>query len=271
MLPFSVAIVQMNSTPDKAANMTVASQLISDALQQGARLVVLPEVFNCRGSHAPGFQTETIPGPSTESLMQLARQYTGWIIGGISEKVPGDSRAYNTCVVINPKGEIATRYRKIHLFDTALTVPPIRESALFLSGNTPVIAEIEGIKVGLSICYDLRFPELFQFYMKKGVHAVVVPSSFTIPSGELHWEILLRARAIETQCYVLAPNQTGVGTCGIPTFGNSMIVDPLGRILCRASADEITLLKADLDFDILHHIRSKMPLLDHKRQGLFGV
>ena len=267
MDPINVAVIQMNSTPDKQKNIRDACTFATQAFDEGAHWVVFPEVTNCRGSDRNRCTLDPIPGDSTRPLCAIAKSYKRWIILGVSEKIDHEERAHNTCVVINPQGDIEARYHKLHLFDTDLTNPPIRESAFFKPGQVPVIASIDGIKVGLSICFDVRFPHLYQHYVSQGAHVLVVPSSFTVPSGELHWEVLLRARAIETQCFVIAPNQTGIGACNVPTFGNSMIIDPLGRILARAPQEGTGVTIATLDFSILENIRQKMPLSIHKKQG----
>ncbi len=264
-----IALIQLNAGSDKKKNLDAALRLTCEAIRNKARFILLPEVFNYRGKPDAqnGFHSiaENIPGPSTEPLMILARANRVFILAGsIYEKVTGEKKVYNTSVLINDKGKIAARYRKIHLFDARLGKKIIREPQFFLSGKNPVTASVGGFKAGLSICYDLRFPDLYKHYAKAGAQILCVPSSFTATTGEAHWEILLRARAIENLCYILAPNQFGKTPAGIETYGNSMVVDPWGKILARASGANTSgarqeILYADIDKKTLLESRKKLP------------
>ena len=188
--------------------------------------------------------------------------------GSIYEPIEGSKKVYNTSVLIDEHGEITGVYRKIHLFNVNLNGTRIIESLVFDAGEKPVIGTCFGLNVGMSICYDLRFPELFRHYSNEGVELMVCPASFTFPTGEAHWEILCRARAIENQCYFLAPNQTGVGAGKIASFGTSMVVDPWGTVIGKASTDRTEIITVDLDLSELRRRRKETPFLKHRMIGL---
>ena len=182
------------------------------------------------------------------------------------EKSPLRQKAFNTSILFDTAGTIIARYRKIHLFQLRInnhTV--IREAACFLPGNTRVCVPLPFCKAGLSICYDLRFPDLYRALAKKGATVFFVPSAFTFETGRLHWEVLLRARAIENQAYILAPNQYGYNPLGYKDYGHSMIINPLGEVLCRASDHEDVLI-AELNFNFLKTVRKNLPVLEHVRK-----
>jgi len=260
-----VGIVQLNAGLDYQANMAKAQSLVMEGIQKGAKLVALPEVFAYRGpregvlSHA-----ESIPGPTTKVFQKIAKDHgVSILLGSIIEKVKGQDRVANTSVLIDEEGKIQVCYRKMHLFDVQVDRHPIRESDTFLPGTLPSLGEVGDYKVGLSICYDLRFPELYRYYAAKGAKILCVPSSFTKPTGTAHWEVLVRARAVENLCFVLAPNQHGLANGGVPTYGNSLIVNPWGQILAKGSPDGEEVLVADLDGVSQRDLRSQFPVLDH--------
>jgi len=261
------AAVQLASDDNKERNVARAVKFVKQAISAGAELVVLPETFNYRGDAkdlAP--IAEEIPGKSLLPLIDLAKKHSVWILAGsVYEKARNSTKPYNTSVLIDNSGDIVAKYRKIHRFDISIDGKEILESKRNLAGKEIVVAEIDGIKVGLSVCYDVRFPELYRKYSEKGVELICIPSSFTAPTGEAHWEVLVRARAIENQCFVIAPNQSGVGAGGVRTFGNSMIVDPWGRIMTRAAQDSEEVIYANLDLAELHETRKNLPALEHRR------
>ncbi len=261
------AAVQLSSGADKVANIARAVELTKQAIAHKARLIVLPETFDYRGDRAdPGPASEEIPGESLLPLIELARQHGLWIVAGsFHEKYAGFAKPYNTSVLIDNRGRITAKYRKIHLFDTSIGGKSISESSCYTPGKKGVVSSIDGIKVGLSICYDVRFPELYREYSANGAELLTIPSSFTTPTGEAHWEVLVRARAIENQCFVVAPNQSGIGSGSIATYGNSMIVDPWGRVLARASNQAEEVVCADLNFDELRQVRQTLPALQHRK------
>ena len=263
------AVVQMESGPDKRHNIARAIALTSRAIDGGATLIALPETFDYRGSSS-GFQesAEALPGSAVEPLVALARQHRVWIVAGsVHESDAAGGMPFNTSVLISPHGDMAARYRKIHLFDIVIGDKSVTESSKYQRGDEVVVTDAAGVKLGLTICYDLRFPELYRLLADAGAEVICIPSSFTAPTGEAHWEVLVRARAIENQCFVLAPGQAGVGAGGIATYGNSMIVDPWGRVLARASSQGEEVISAKLDFDEMADIRRRLPALDNRKSA----
>lgn len=257
----------MASGPDRAANVERAGELVREAAGRGARLVVLPEVFSFRGDRlAEPAHVESIPGPTTEAMARLARE-TGVVLcaGSILEGVDGDARAYNTCCVFDADGRLAARYRKLHLFDVDLPGRvSVRESDARQSGDEVVTVPTALGVLGLSICYDLRFPELYRRLQRGGAEVLVVPSAFTFPTGAAHWEVLCRARAIENQCYLVAPDQTGTSPHGFADYGHSLIVDPWGTVLAQAG-DGVGIVTAEVDLEYLRQVRRQLPCLTHAR------
>ena len=267
-----VAAIQMRSTPDTSANIAAADGLLRRASAEGADLAVLPEVFPYLGRSAGRTAAaEPLPGgPASQMLGAAARETGMWVTGGIIER-DGD-RIYNTSPLFDRAGELVAVYRKIHLYDVELPgQPPFRESATFTPGEQVVTYPTEAARIGLSICYDLRFPELYRALMVAGAHVVTVPAQFQFQTGVDHWEVLLRARAVENQCFMVAAGQWG--TYGDPekgrrSYGNSMIVDPWGRVLARAGDEGAAVLVADLDMTELRRIREILPALQHRRLGI---
>jgi predicted amidohydrolase len=262
-----VAAIQMASGPDKAANLEKAAHLIRLAAARGAHLIALPEVFNWRGKRDDeSAAAEALDGPTLTLMARLARELqTHLVAGSITEHAPGQSRRYNTSVMFGPDGGRLAVYRKIHLFDVDLPGRvTIKESDAKIPGAEVVTADSAFGTVGLTICYDLRFPELYRRLAFAGARIVTIPSAFTFPTGEAHWDVLIRARAIENQCYVIAPAQFGPNVHGFSDYGNSMIVDPWGRVLARAS-DQEGVVAAPLDMAYLERVRRELPSLAHAR------
>jgi deaminated glutathione amidase len=263
-----VALVQLDAGADVAANVASAAGMADMAAAEGARLVALPEYLQFRGPD-DGYRASarSIPGPWTEPFSDVARRRDAWILVGSLAETSGDpARPYNTSVLIAPDGSIDATYRKIHLFDVAVEDGPVdRESDRVSPGDRAVLAEIDGVRIGLSICYDLRFPELYRALAVAGAEVLTVPANFTERTGRDHWEILLRARAIENGAYVLAPSQIG-GPPGQPAFGRSMIVDPWGTVIAQAS-DRVGIVAAELDLGRVRSIRSQIPALANRRPG----
>lgn len=264
---FRVAAIQLSSGEDKKSNIERAVKLSEEAAGEGAQLIALPETFDYRGdSEKVSSIAEVLPGPAIRPLMVLARQRSVWVLAGsVHEKAPDVSRPFNCSVLISPDGGIAAKYRKIHLFDMWLEDSSVEESRYYGAGDRPVVSQVNGMRVGLSICYDVRFPELYRLYTREPVDLITIPSAFTAATGEAHWEVLVRARAIESQCFVLAPNQYRVDTADVPCYGNSMIVDPWGRVLARGSSDHEETLYADLDLAEIGRVRSRIPALQNRR------
>ena len=247
-----IALIQLNAQTNKSKNISEAVGLVREAIKKNAKLIVLPEVFNFRGrlktrAHLQSVG-ELIPGESIKPLMDLARKYKVYILAGsVYEKVKKSSKLFNTSVLIDPRGRIKTKYRKIHLFDALLGRKKIKESEKFCAGNKLSVAEVRDFKVGMAICYDLCFPSMFEDYANLGVEVICLPSAFTATTGRAHWEILVRARAIENLCYVLAPNQIGEGEGGVRCYGHSLVVGPWGEILAQGSEDKEEVLLADIN------------------------
>jgi len=267
----NVAIIQMNSRDDKRANIATALDLIDRAAATGARLVALPEVWPYLGpDDVVRDQAETIPGPITEVLAQRARRHGIYIHGGsIYESRPGDPGMYNTTFVLDPMGEIIARYSKIHMYDVVLDgVAEYQESATVTPGDEIAITEIDGIQVGLTICYDLRFPELFRILALKGAQAITLPAAFTLMTGKDHWEPLIRARAIENELYMIAPAQWGTHPPGKWCYGRSMIVDPWGTVVTTAS-DGVGIANAIVEPSRVEAVRRQIPSLTNRRPGAY--
>ncbi len=264
-------VVQMNSQKDVDTNLQVAEQLIKQASEQKARLVVLPEMFACLGVVGQ-YQLAEDRFTDHDVLAKLAswsKTYQIFLVAG-SVPIASDNdtkKVYATSIVFSPEGKQLAAYEKIHLFDAQVSDEKgaYQESNTFLPGTAAQSLELENIKLGLTICYDLRFPELFQFYMGQGCEVISVPSAFTYETGKAHWEILLRARAIETQSYILAANQVGTHEDGRRTWGHSMIVAPTGEILAEVTQDKPGLAMAEIDLGLLIKCRDNMPLSKHKR------
>jgi predicted amidohydrolase len=256
-----VAIVQMNSGDDKAANITAAMAGIERAAAMGARLVSLPEVWTNLGpDEGNAAAAETIPGPLTDQLGATARDLGIYLhAGSMLERVEGEDRLYNTTVVFDPTGAIVGAYRKIHMFDVDLVeATSYRESATIAPGDEIVTVEIDGVTVGLTICYDLRFPELFRILTLRGADIIMLPAAFTLATGRDHWEPLIRARAIENQVFMVAAGQVGTHPPGHWCYGRSMIVDPWGVVMAQAS-DAPTVITATLDLTQLERVRRQVP------------
>lgn len=259
-----IAAIQLGATADKARNLEKAVDFVRRAIDRRARLIALPEVFIFRGRSRSRADVrgvaETIPGESLKPLLALAGKYRVFILAGsIYEKAAGMDKAYNTSVFIDDRGTIKAKYRKIHLFEAILGNKRIREADCFVAGRRVVMARAKEFKIGLSICYDLRFPEMYRRYAALGAHAVCVPSAFTHETGKAHWEVLLRARAIENRCYVFAPNQVGKSGHGVRHYGHSLIVGPWGEVLAAASGNKEEIIYAQLNLSDIKTARKKMP------------
>jgi len=259
------AVVQLNSTNEKARNLGAAERLVRAAAADGAELVALPEKWNLLAAGeelAAG--AEALDGPSLSAARGWARELGVHLLAGsISERGP-EGKAFNTSVLIGHDGEDVATYRKIHMFDVDVGGVAYRESAHEEPGGEIVTADVAGATIGLSVCYDLRFPELFRILVVRGARLLTIPSAFTLATGRDHWEVLLRARAIENQAFVLAPNQVGEAPPHFSSNGRSMIVDPWGVVLATAP-DEECFVAAELDFAAQERVRESLPSLAHRR------
>lgn len=264
------AAIQLNSDGNVERNLVTSAELIKQAAEQGAQLVVLPENFAIFGQtdHDKLAVKETIGhGPIQLFLGDQAKQHHLWIVGGtIPIAVEHSEKVQAACCVYNPMGECVAVYNKIHLFDVELTDvgERYRESDTLLAGNEVVIAPSPFGAMGLSICYDLRFPELYRTMTQQNAHIFVIPAAFTDTTGAAHWEVLLRARAIENQCFVIAANQTGPLESGRSAYGHSMIIDPWGTVIARTDETPNHVVLAELNLDQQSHLRGTFPCLSHR-------
>jgi deaminated glutathione amidase len=261
-----IALIQTDAGPDPERNFARAAELAETAAGAGARLVALPEYLQYRGPD-DGYRASArpIPGPFTEPFAEIARRHGCWILAGsLAETSDDPARPFNTSALLGPDGEIAARYRKIHLFDVAVDAGPVDvESARVGGGRDTVVADVDGAKLGLSICYDLRFPELYRTLALAGAEILAVPSNFTERTGRDHWEVLLRARAIENGAWVIAPSQIG-GPPGQPAYGHSMVVDPWGIVVAQAP-DRESIVHAKIDTDRVAAVRRQIPVLANRQ------
>jgi predicted amidohydrolase len=265
-----VACVQINSSPSKAENLERMEPLVVRAAATGADLVLLPEKWNGLGSHEILLDVaEPLDGGETvEAMSRWAQTHGVTLVGGsIAERREGRDKLSNTCVVFDPDGEVAAVYRKIHMFDVEVGGVVYRESETEEPGDGPVSCEVEGWRLGLTVCYDLRFPELYRILAVEGAELVTVPAAFTLFTGKDHWELLLRARAVENQCYVVAANQWGVVE-GKASYGRSSIVDPWGVVLAQA-ADGDGVVSAELDRAHMERIRRSVPSLANRQPAAY--
>ena len=272
-----IAVLQMNSGCDEKANLTQAEALIDTAVRQGAKLIFLPENFALLGIDNPypaGLREANNASPDTlrHWLSAVTRRYSVWLVAGsipMANRPDGNMlsrRVRAVCWVYNDQGEEVARYDKIHLFDVDVTdsYGSYRESDTVEPGADVVVVDTPCGRLGLSICYDLRFAELYEQLRRKGAELISVPSAFTAVTGKAHWEVLLRARAIETQCYIIAPNQCGAHSEKRASWGHSMIVDGWGDVVACLE-DEPGIVWADVDLEGLAELRQRMPISQHHR------
>lgn len=275
----SIAAIQMTSGTDIAHNLAMAERLIAAAADQGAVLAVLPENFAVFDSTAllAAAEQEHAHQRFSELLAAWSKRYGLWLVGGTlpfrtrlpgGEMVPGN-RVRTRSLVYSPLGQCAAAYDKIHLFDVDVADAhgSYRESDAIEPGTTPVVASLPWARLGMTICYDLRFPELFSYLVHHGATLISVPSAFTYVTGQAHWLPLLRARAIETQCFIVAPNQVGENRPNRRTWGHSCIISPWGEILAVQEEGEGVVM-ASVDFSEVDELRKKMPVIQHKRFGI---
>lgn len=265
-----VSIIQINSGSNKDENLKKVSALLEKAMQAKPDLICLPEVFNLRAAREQSIsEAEVIQdGKSTALLQEFAKANKVWISNGSLFELAKDALPYNTSILINDNGEVVETYRKNHLFKASFTNQEVDESHKSQACSKTCVASFikNDLKlgIGMSICYDLRFPELYRKYAKQKAQIILVPSSFAKRTGEAHWEPLLRARAIENQCFVIAANQWGTVN-DLETYGNSMIIDPWGKILAKASSNQDQIISAELDIQYLNKVRESLPVLEHMK------
>ena len=268
------AAIQLNAQNHLDENIVAAEQLLERAGSEGAQFAVLPELWTYLGPYS-GYDKagQTLTGPAITMLQEKARKYSMIVNGGsIVERHPHlEGKFYNTSVLINREGAIVATYRKIHLFDVELANGDKHaESERIVAGDQLVTVEIDGITFGLAICYDLRFPELFRALKLRGAQILLLPASFTLHTGRDHWEILVRARAIENQCYVVAAGQVGTSQPGKESFGRSMIVDPWGLVLAQAQ-DLPTVILTDIHLEQIERVQKQIPCMEHRAPHVYKL
>jgi predicted amidohydrolase len=266
------AAVQLNSTADPAVNLVAADRLTRLAAGDGASLIVLPEKWTAIGPDTELLAAaETLDGPAISWARATARELgVDLVAGSILERLPGLEKLANTSVHVDPRGEVKAVYRKVHMFDVQIGERSYRESDVEEPGEEIVVSETaQGVELGLSICYDLRFPEVFRILAVRDARVIALPSAFTLPTTRDHWEVLVRARAIENQTFLLAANQVGAHPGGFHSGGRSMIVDPWGVVLAQAPDREGHII-ADLDLERQRETRERLPALANRRPDVYG-
>lgn len=264
------AAIQMASSTSVTANLHEAEKLIKESAKAGAKLVALPENFALMGEtefDKIACKEADDVGPIQSFLAEMASKYSLWIVGGtIPLEAADENKIMAACLIFNDQGERVGRYDKIHLFDVSVpdSDEEYRESDTIACGDRDLVIDTPFGKLGIAICYDLRFPEMFREMVSRGMEILIIPAAFTEATGAAHWELLLRARAVENLCYVVAPNQGGFHLNGRRTFGHSMIIDPWGVVLdCYKTGGGF--VSADIDIEKLHRVRAAFPVLQHRR------
>ncbi len=265
-----IAALQMVSTPDVDRNLAVAGELVAEAAAAGAGLAVLPEYFCLMGRSDRDKLAVAEPagdGPIQRMLAEAARAHGLWLVGGtLPVRIDGrDDRVTNTNLVFSPEGQLVARYDKTHLFRYDNGREHYDEGRTLVAGTAPVAFAAGRLRVGLSVCYDLRFPELYRALMRPPCDLLCVPSAFTWPTGNAHWELLLRARAVENQCYVIAAAQGGTHENGRRTFGHSLIVDPWGEVVAMRDEEGAGVVLGEVDAERIASVRLQLPALAHRR------
>lgn len=260
------AAIQLNSGADKKKNLGLAERLAREAARSKAELVVLPEKFNLIGDpERLRAGAERIDGPTATWAAGISRELGIWLLAGsFAELVSEDELLRNTSLLFGPDGELHASYRKIHMFDVEVEGKQYRESATEAPGTEIVLAGAGDLPLGMSVCYDLRFPELYRILAVRGARAFALPAAFTVPTGQAHWEVLIRARAIENQAFVIAAGQVGAHPDGFESYGHSVIVDPWGVVLASCSTEEQAVI-ADLDLAEQDRVRERLPSLANRR------
>ncbi|WP_394920826.1 carbon-nitrogen hydrolase family protein [uncultured Robinsoniella sp.] len=271
---FTAAAIQLDTKSNAEENLHNAVELIREAAERGARLIAMPETVNYIGPEYEKF-AECIPeGHTFKVFAEQAKKYRVWLhCGSIYEKNEdaNDRRPYNTTMIINPAGELAAKYRKLHPFDVTIAEGPVvRESDVNCPGNQIVTVDTGEVgHLGLSVCYDMRFCELFRIMALKGAQILIIPANFTVNTGKDHWEVLLRARAIENGCYVIAPGQIGIKP-SYQAYGKTMIIDPWGNVVAMAS-DKTGVITAEIDLEYLQSVRSQVFTLENRRSDVYQL
>lgn len=269
---FTVAAVQMRSTHDRDRNLDIAEAFAAEAADRGADLIAFPEnVADVRAERSVGSPPEPLDGPTAQRFSAMALRHRVWILAGtIALRIPRGRKRYNASILFAPDGSVAAVYRKMHLFDVAIPGrAEFRESSLVKAGDAPVVAATPLGVLGLSVCYDLRFPELYRRLVLAGATVLFVPSAFTAFTGRAHWTALLRARAIENLAYVVAPAQWGLHHAGRRSYGHTSVIDPWGKVVAELESGTGVVL-ARIDLTRVARLRRELPVLTHVRRELLG-
>ena len=266
MSKFLMAVIQIDSQADKQANLEKVGRFIDEAASHGAQFVAMPEnVHYCGPKEGTFASAEPVPGPMSEFFSAKARQHGIWLhCGSIGEVIPGETKLYNTTLLYDPQGDLACQYEKIHMYDVEIkNGPSTRESDTKKPGDRIVVCDTDFCKIGLSICYDMRFPELYRIQALMGAKVLFVPANYTMFTGKDHWECILKTRAIENQCYVVAPAQIGKKTA-FQAYGRSMIINPWGvTIACAEDREQV--IYAEIDPGYVDQIREQLPSLKNRQ------
>lgn len=272
MSAFKLALCQLSVSVDKNQNIKRAAEMVQQAAGDGARMIILPEMFNCpyRTSLFPQYAESIDNGETVIMLKETARKYKVYLVGGSIPEKEND-RVYNTSLTFGPDGNLLGRYRKIHLYDVDLPGgPTIKESSTLGYGEELVVINTEFCGLGVVICFDVRYPELIRLLTLKGAQLIVIPAAFNNNTGPVHWEMTMRARAVDNQIFVAAASPARNPETGYVIHGHSIIVDPWGKILAEAGVGE-EIIMADIDMKKLQDIRRRLPLLDLRRQDLYDL
>jgi predicted amidohydrolase len=271
MEKYLAAAIQLDSQQNKRENLKAIGELIDEAASKNAKIIGLPETITYIGvDEEVKDNAELIGGETTQLLCEKAKKYNVWLHGGsFFELVEGQDKVYNTTLLINPKGEIVAIYRKLHLFDVEIdSGHSIKESNIYLPGEEIVVAKTDLGNIGLSICYDIRFPEIYRIMALMKAQVIFAPASFTLFTGRDHWEPILRARAIENGCYIIAPSQIGKKAM-VQTNGKTMIIDPWGNVIAKAS-DYPSVILAEIDLQYVNSVRKQIPVLKNRRLEIYS-
>lgn len=267
-----MAVLQLDSQDDVQKNLDTVVSFIEEAASRGAKLITMPESMNYVGLDNAGHAEEIPGGPTFQLMSEQAQKYGVWLhCGSIYEKNPNDPRPFNSTMVIDPQGNLAAKYHKIHPFDVVIPNGPVnRESERICPGNEIVTVDTGEVgHLGLSICYDMRFAEMYRIMALEGAQILLMPADFTMPTGKDHWETILRTRAIENGCYVIAPAQYGVKP-KFQAYANSLVVDPWGNVIARAS-NHPQVITAEIDLDYLQQVRRQIFTLENRRPDVYSL
>ena len=272
MNKFTVAVLQLDSQDDVQKNLDTVVSFIEEAAARGAKLITMPESMNYVGLDNAGHAEEIPGGPTFQLMSEQTKKYGVWLhCGSIYEKNPNDPRPFNSTMVIDPRGNLAAKYHKIHPFDVVIPNGPVnRESERICPGDEIVTVDTGEVgHLGLSICYDMRFAEMYRIMALEGAQILLMPADFTMPTGKDHWETILRTRAIENGCYVVAPAQYGVKP-KFQAYANSLVVDPWGNVIARAS-NHPQVITAEIDLDYLQQVRRQIFTLENRRPDVYSL